>query len=405
MKSLNFILLATIISIISGGCTEKTNKNSPIEVIKVNPHKVTEYINLSEIADSIKCIKLQTASDDVMGRVLEIVIKKKYIYAMDISQGVIFVFDKNGKFISKLAKKGEGPDEYLHMGPMFIDENEEYIELVSYRGKNSVLLKYSNISFDLIESNPFPKVNFSSCKRNDDFYYFATQQQDNTINDQKTNADLIVFNNESELKTMFDKNIETNNKYFSTNEECFATNNQNELFISFMYNKTFYQLKAGKAYPIFAVDFEKYGMPNSIGLESTTKQMKYIKERSGLASFPVLNMNDAKIMAFSYYFKENSNNKMYREEDFRQYIKIKKSNKVYHTKKIKNDITNFPDHIYISSYFGGCNHEVWYEDYLVDIVLPGNYFMRNDTEKVFVEGVGEITIDDDPIIVMMKMKK
>ena len=35
-----------------------------------------EFIPLSEIADSIKCIKLQIDSGDVMGRIREIIIKK-----------------------------------------------------------------------------------------------------------------------------------------------------------------------------------------------------------------------------------------------------------------------------------------------------------------------------------------
>ena len=48
-----------------------------------------EFIPLSEIADSIKCIKLQIDSGDAMGRIREIIIKKKYIYAVDISQQVI----------------------------------------------------------------------------------------------------------------------------------------------------------------------------------------------------------------------------------------------------------------------------------------------------------------------------
>jgi hypothetical protein len=92
-------------------------------------------MNLSEIVDSINCIKLQIDSNDLMGRVREIIIKKKYIYAIDISQRIIFVFDKTGKFVSKLNKRGEGPDEYLSMGPVFIDDNEEYVELINYRSE------------------------------------------------------------------------------------------------------------------------------------------------------------------------------------------------------------------------------------------------------------------------------
>ena len=43
------------------------------------------------------------------------------------------------------------------------------------------------------------------------------------------------------------------------------------------------------------------------------------------------------------------------------------------------------------------------EDYLVDIILPDLYFNDMD-EKVYVEGLGEISADSDPIIVMAKLK-
>jgi hypothetical protein len=398
------VLIFIFMIILFGGCEKKTNLNNSSIVINVNPYKSEEYINLSEIVDSVKCIKLQLDPGDIMGRVKEIIIKRKYIYAIDVSQKIIFVFDKAGKFISKLDKQGQGPDEYVFMGPIFIDDNEEYIELINYRGAKTSILKYANISFELIEILPFPNVNCNSNRKRNGIYYFATQQLDNIVNDKKTNAGLIIVDEKNNKKTLFDKNIETNNFLFSPNSESFARNDKNELFVSLMYDNTFYQLEAKEAHPVFSVNFEKYGINNAIGLEPTEKQYSYIQNVNGLASFPVLNINNAAIMSFSYYFKQDEKERMYREDDFRMYIKIKKNNKVYHVKKIKNDITNFPEHIYISSYFFNCAHEVWYEDYLVDVVVP-NYYFSDDEEKIFVDDVGEITAYDDPIIVMMKLKK
>lgn len=80
----------------------------------------------------MECIKLQTDSSDVMGKVREIIIREKYIYAQDVLQQSVFVFDKKGRFISKLAKRGEGPDEYVWMGPIYIDEKERYIDVISF---------------------------------------------------------------------------------------------------------------------------------------------------------------------------------------------------------------------------------------------------------------------------------
>lgn len=404
MISLRNVIIIIIVAIFFSGCVKHTSKTASSEVIKINPYESEDSVNLSEIADSVKCIRLQTDSNNIMGRVREIIVRKKYIYAFDVSQQIIFVFDKTGKYVSKLNKRGDGPDEYVFMGPVFIDDNEKFIELIDFKGDKSSKLKYSNISFKFIGKEPFPSVNCNSCKRNNGNYYFATQQLDNIIDGEKTNAGLLISNSKEIEKILFDKNIKTDHSSFSPNIESFTINNKNELFMSLMYDNTFYKLKEKKALPILTVNFGKYSMDNSIGLKSIREQMKYIEDMTGLASFPVLNIYNSNIMAFSYYFKKEGN-RMFREEDFRQYFKIKNNDKVYHVKTIKNDITSFPSHVYISSYFFNCAHEAWYEDYLIDVIIPGHYFSKSENDKIFVDGIGEITAYDNPIVVMMKLKK
>jgi hypothetical protein len=398
------VLTILFVTFFFSSCVKQTTETASSEVININPYESEDSVNLSEIADSIRCIRLQTDSNNIMGKVREIIIMKKYIYAIDVSQQSIFVFDKTGKYVSKLNKRGDGPDEYVFMGPVFIDANEKFIELIDLKGNKSSKLKYSNISFELVGKTPFPNVSCNSCKRMDGYYYFATQQLENIIDERKTNAGLLISDGNKIKKTFFDKDIKTNNSSFSPNIESFTINNSNELFMSLMYDNTFYKIGVKETLPILTVDFGKYGMDNSIGLKPMEEQMKYVKNMSDLASFPVLNAYNSDMMAFSYYFKKEEN-RMFREEDFRQYLKFKNNDKIYHVKTIKNDITSFPSHVYISSYFFNCAHEVWYENYLIDIIIPNYYFSKSNTDKIFVDGVGEITAYDNPIVIMMKLKK
>jgi hypothetical protein len=398
------LLIAFLCAVFLYGCGNKNTHRNSSKVVSINPYLAKDFINLSEIVDSVKLIKLQVPPDDIMGRVREIIIKKRFIYAADYSQQMVFVFDKEGKFVAKLAKRGPGPEDYLWMGPVFVDDNEEYIELVNMAGAKTAILKYSNLSFNLIESTPFPDLTYNSCKKKDGYYYFSPQQIVNTINGKKSNPGLVIADADNNKKVLFDKTLPNGHTAFSPNNESFVLNDKNELCISIMYDNTFYRLDSTNAIPIFSVDFGKYGINNAIGLNSVENQMEYIQKTSGVASFPVLNVNNKDIVAFSYYFKQSNEKRMYKEEDFRLYIEMKKNGKIYHTKQIKNDITDFPDHVYVSSCFFGCIHQVWYENYLVDVILPSFYFSDKETESVFVEGLGEITAEDDPIIVMMKLK-
>jgi hypothetical protein len=262
---------------------------------------------------------------------------------------------------------------------------------------------------------PFHSVRYSRCRRSNGFYYFATSQLDNNIDGKTTNAGLLVMNDtnntddRNNIKILFDKNIETNNFYFYPIGECFAQNEKNELFFTNMYDNTFYRLEAEEAYPVCTVDFGKYGISNKyVGALSSRDQMDYLSDMKGLAYLPVLNMSNSGIMAFSYYFKQKEVRRgewiISPEKDIRQYLKIK--DKVYHSNKIKNDLTSFPDRLHICSYLGGlCCHEVWYEDYLVDVIMTNDYFADSGVDKIYVEGLGEITSDEEIIVVLMKLKK
>lgn len=69
-----------------------------------------------------------------------------------------------------------------------------------------------------------------------------------------------MFDKIGKVKTLFDKNIETNHHYFSPNSESFIQNDKKQLFVSLMYNNTFYRLDRGNTDPVISVDFGKYGM-------------------------------------------------------------------------------------------------------------------------------------------------
>jgi hypothetical protein len=405
MLTFTFFLLLLLIF----GCeTESEHKG---EVIKINPREAEEFVNLSEIADSIKLIKLQTEGDDVIGMARRIIIKKKYIYVQDVIQKVVFVFDKDGKYVSKLNKQGRGPGEYLSLGFISVDDNEEYIEFVDSSLRK--ILKYTNITFEFLESTPFPDLNFNSMRKQDGFYYCATQQYDNVINDVKTNAGLLIVDEKNQITTLFDKNIETGSletgyHYYGINLESFTVNDKNELFLSLMFDNTFYRLKAGEAHPVITVDFGKDGIENSfVGSLSTEQQMQYFRDVRNKAFLPVLDINNSDILSISYFYAqgEPKNRALVRKEDYYLYLKQKETSKVYHAKQIRNDLSNFPDRVFIStSLFSNCCHEVWYEDYLVDIAIPDQYF-KDPEDKIYVDGVGEITAMDNPVIVMMKLKK
>lgn len=394
---IRFILIILSVFLYFFGCKDKNHSG---EKIAVNPLNAEESIGLSVLVDSVFYIKLETSSNCIIGpRVNRIIIKDKYIYVVDIGQDILFVFNKNGNFVSKLEKQGEGPDQYTFLSHVFIDDNEEYIEIVDGRGEKGRILKYSNITFEFLEDSPLYVPSANSSRREGDIYYFSSQQMENLVNGEATNADIIAVKDSEIQKEIFNKRIVTEGVNFTVNSENFTVNESGNIFVSLMYKNTFYKLSNMEAYPVLTVNFGSYGIDNSLGLKSTQAQMEYLeKHTEGLASFPVLHINNSTLLLFSYFFKKNAVRRLH------QFIKLKNSEKIIHVHDINNDLTNFPEKVFLSS-FHPVNHEVYYDGgYLVDIIMPSQVF-EDRKKEIEVEGIGAVKAEDNPVIMMMKLRE
>src|SRR5690554_3194966 len=106
-------------------CEQKIqNVQKSIPVLTIDPTQASESINLSSLVDSVHYIKLETSPESIMGRITQMIIKQKYIYVADVQQDMVFVFDKKGRFVSRLEKQGRGEGEYVGLGSILVDENE-----------------------------------------------------------------------------------------------------------------------------------------------------------------------------------------------------------------------------------------------------------------------------------------
>ena len=222
-------------------CSSKKEDNQ--NTIVINPIVVSESTLLSDFVEEVKFIKLETKEESIIAGPREIIIKDQFIYAVDKFQKAILIFDMEGKFVSKLQKLGDGSDQYRNLGAVFISDDESTIEIIENFGEKSKRLTYSLFDFELLNSQPFNSPFANSSRRVGDVYYFATQQIENFVNDEETNASIIIRDQDNQLSSLFPKNIETKRSGFSPFTESFTKNKKGELFISLVYDNTFYQLK------------------------------------------------------------------------------------------------------------------------------------------------------------------
>lgn len=111
-------------SIIS--CNDSTNPNGVIINLDKN---IQETIKYSSFVDSITYIPLEVNDSCLIGEVKDIQITDSFIFVLDKKQPVIFIFDRQGYFLSKLDRQGQGPGEYGWLVQFYYNENRKTISV------------------------------------------------------------------------------------------------------------------------------------------------------------------------------------------------------------------------------------------------------------------------------------
>lgn len=110
MKGL--FLLACLLGFSCSEKVEKKEETMPVEkVLKINDAQDKKF-RYTELFDSVRIIPLDTIGDFLLQDVENIKFGQERIFVQDRGHR-IFIFDKNGKGLAKIDKKGQGPQEYL----------------------------------------------------------------------------------------------------------------------------------------------------------------------------------------------------------------------------------------------------------------------------------------------------
>jgi 6-bladed beta-propeller len=113
-------------------CSCGNKDNSTIRTIDLLSPGGQQVTNLSEIADDIQYIPLETHPDALMKFVGSLKEGNDKFYINTVLE--LLCFDKTGKFLYKLAQQGRGPGEYIYLSDYDIMPEENQV-IVLTRGK------------------------------------------------------------------------------------------------------------------------------------------------------------------------------------------------------------------------------------------------------------------------------
>lgn len=103
-----------------------------IDIPEVLKSEKTE-LRLSDEVDKIDIVPLETTGQSLLSTIVDVFITDEDIFIQDFKNGV-FRFSRDGTFLNKIGKHGQGPGEYLYVDQLIIDHDKV---LISEVGKES----------------------------------------------------------------------------------------------------------------------------------------------------------------------------------------------------------------------------------------------------------------------------
>lgn len=170
--------LAIILLAVTAGCGGGKQSTDDIITVDVTKHYPKKELTLQDIFD-VEYIALDTNEEFITAGLIDciskdIIIVKNSSMCLD---GDILVFDRNGKGLRKINRKGQGPEEYIAASYITIDEENDEMIITDLFGQNyKVYDLFGNFKLSLKNSRNiqgyggvFDQEHLICCKLSGDF--------------------------------------------------------------------------------------------------------------------------------------------------------------------------------------------------------------------------------------------
>lgn len=374
------------------GCNTSTSNTSTdgIVDITIDVDNVKEQIDLSSlIEDEMEAIKLETNDSCLISKIQQIAYVDNRIYISDGISQTIYAFDKAGKFIRQIGKKGSGPGEYVHLGSFQVLGEHVYMmddstcKLYDYNLQTG-LCKPMEIDDDLYFEN-FQFIDYTLFLISNNEY--AAKGAYNLFQLNQNKGDVVC-------KLPFHKEIlDTHSTWGLLNQ---VGRYEDTLLTIFANNDTIYEVSQRDAFPKYVVHFTKRSLPEDLRKEdgatilTTAMDKNYIDGISSITNMEnhfIAQYGD-NVMCTIFYNKQE---KSYQLANWLVLGKFGDMYMTYYTFTDNNElVVADTGYSFLSS---------WKERY-------SNRSFAHNKDKATLETIYEQTEEEDnPIICIFKLRK
>lgn len=121
--------LCFVLILLLGACYKGVQRGDDNIVVDLTAN-VQDILFYSSFVDSISYINLETTENCLIGKIKDVIISSERIFVLDDRLSIIWIFDKEGRYLNKIDSKGNGPEEYKTLKQFDYDEQNQTILLL-----------------------------------------------------------------------------------------------------------------------------------------------------------------------------------------------------------------------------------------------------------------------------------
>lgn len=142
-----------LLSLILPGCNSDPEPNGDLIYIDVTEgFDNKRSIKLSEMVESVEFVQFENTMDTYFMNARSFSIGKKYIMISDDGEDRIILFDRNGKFVRHIGRRGNGPGEFNNPWQVVMDPSEKFIFIADGMLQKLIMYKTSGEFVDEIST-------------------------------------------------------------------------------------------------------------------------------------------------------------------------------------------------------------------------------------------------------------
>jgi len=308
------------------GCRQASEKRSYVDSsyadsvvqadlqIKIGDFDPDLVLKYSDVYEKVSYVKLETLDNSLIGNIDKIVATEDKFIIMDQSLAkMVFVFNRDGKFLNRIGSVGGGPEEYDE--PSDIAYDKYYDDLLVLCHNKKTILRYK------LNGTFVGKTTFDWWVRSifviDDNAYLLFFNNNMQPNRKKNNYNITIIDKEGQiLKNLLPYDEKTGK--LSPPMPTFSYY-ENEILFKPYYSNTVYNLDNNEIKPKYYLDFGDRKVPNSLLNDNSSSEVtKLIREREYAYCISSYETSTHIISQFSYkriiydcfYSKESGNVKI-----------------------------------------------------------------------------------------------